>query len=187
MRVRIWLALSTAVVAVVPAVAWASPAAAVTGGQPDNLLEIRVEPARQSAVIGDRVTIRAQVTNSGATRTDPLIAHLNVASLTGTYVDLEDWTAGPTQPVAPIDPAASANVSWEIQAVNTGSFDVYVVLLPNGPGSAGAGPLVAGPPTHLTVAGRRTLNAGGSLPIVIAMPLLLGAVALAAWLRRRRA
>jgi len=186
MRARIWLAVSIAVLAVAPVAVWAGPAAAVTAGQPGNPLEIRVEPARQSAVIGDRVTIRAQVTNRGATRTDPLIAHLNVASLTGTYVDLEDWTAGPTQPVAPIDPAATANVSWEIQAVNTGSFDVYVVLLPNGPGSSGAGPLVAGPPTDVTVAGRRTLNAGGSLPIVVAMPLLLGAVALAARLRLRR-
>ncbi|HKE52179.1 MAG TPA: hypothetical protein VKE25_11795 [Actinomycetes bacterium] len=183
MRSRSWLASLAAVLALAPSAVWASPAAAGPGGDP---LVITVEPARQSAVIGDRVTIRAQVTNRAATPTDPLIAHLNVASLTGTYVDLEDWTAGPTQQVAPIGAGASANLSWDIQAVNTGSFDVYVVLLPNGAGSAGAGPLVTGAPSHLTVAGRRTLNAGGSLPIVIAMPLLLGALALAVRLRRRR-
>ena len=186
MSIRIGLAASAVLLAVTPLAA-AAPAAAVAAEQPGQLLDIRVEPARASAVIGDRVTIRAQVTNRGGTRTDPLIAHLNVASLTGTYVDLEDWTAGPTQRLLPIGPGATANVSWEIQAVNTGSFDVYVVLLPNGPGSAGSGPLVAGSPTHLTVAGRRTLNAGGSLPIVIVMPLLLGAVALAVRLRRHRA
>ncbi len=43
---------------------------------------------------------------------------------------------------------------WEIQAVNAGSFAVYVVL-PRGDGSAGTEPLVASPPVHVRVAGRR--------------------------------
>jgi hypothetical protein len=179
MRARVGLGFAAlAALAVLPA----SPAVA----QPSDGIVVTVDQPRISAVIGDRVTIRAHVSNSGGTVSDALIAHLNVASLTGTYVDLEDWTAAPTQPVKPLDAHATTELSWDIQAVNAGRFDVYVVVLPNGATSSGAGPAVASSPVEVTVAGKRTLNAGGSLPVVIAVPLLLGGAALAARLRLRR-
>jgi hypothetical protein len=179
MRPRLGLALAAfAVLAVIPV----APATA----QATNGIEVTVDQPRLTAVIGDRITIGAHVTNSGGTASDPLIAHLNVASLTGTYVDLEDWTAAPTQQVNPLDAQATTALSWDIQAVNAGRFDVYVVVLPNGPASSGTGPAVASSPTEVTVAGKRTLNAGGSLPVVIAVPLLIGGAALAARLRLRR-
>jgi hypothetical protein len=179
MRARLGLAVAAfAVLAIIPI----APATAQT----TNSLEVTVDQPRLTAVIGDRITIRAHVTNAGSTASDPLIAHLNVASLTGTYVDLEDWTAAPTQQVNPLDAHATTELSWDIQAVNAGRFDVYVVVLPNGPTSSGTGPAVASSPTEVTVAGKRTLNAGGSLPVVIAVPLLLGGAALAARLRLRR-
>ena len=179
MRTRLGLAF--AAIAALAVIA-AAPAAAQT----TNGIQVTVDQPRITTVIGDRVTIRAHVTNSGTTASDPLIAHLNVASLTGTYVDLEDWTAAPTQHVNPLDAHATTAVSWDIQAVNAGRFDVYVVVLPNGPTSSGTGPAVASSPVEVTVAGKRTLNAGGSLPVVIAVPLLLGSVALGARLRLRR-
>jgi hypothetical protein len=179
MSARLGLALAAfAALAVIPV----APATA----QPTNSIEVTVDQPRLTAVIGDRITIRAHVTNSGSTASDPLIAHLNVASLTGTYVDLEDWTAAPTQHVNPLGAQATTALSWDIQAVNAGRFDVYVVVLPNGPTSSGTGPAVASSPTEVAVAGKRTLNAGGSLPVVIAVPLLLGGAALAARLRLRR-
>jgi hypothetical protein len=180
MRTRLGLAFG-AIAAL--AVIAAAPAAAQT----TNGIQVTVDQPRMTAVIGDRITIRAHVTNSGSTASDPLIAHLNVASLTGTYVDLEDWTAAPTQHVNPLDAHATTALSWDIQAVNAGRFDVYVVMLPNGPTSSGIGPAVASSPVEVTVAGKRTLNAGGSLPVVIAVPLLLGGAALAARLRLRAA
>ena len=160
-------------------------AAAPAAAQTTNGIQVTVDQPRITAVIGDRITIRAHVTNSGSTVSDPLIAHLNVASLTGTYVDLEDWTAAPTQHVNPVDAHATTALSWDIQAVNAGRFDVYVVMLPNGPTSSGIGPAVASSPVEVTVAGKRTLNAGGSLPVVIAVPLLLGGAALGTRLRLR--
>jgi hypothetical protein len=179
MRTRLGLAF--AAIAALAVIASAPAAAQTTNG-----IQVTVDQPRITAVIGDRITIRARVTNSGSTASDPLIAHLNVASLTGTYVDLEDWTAAPTQHVNPLDTHATTALSWDIQAVNAGRFDVYVVMLPNGPGSSGTGPAVASSPVEVTVAGKRTLNAGGSLPVVIAVPLLLGGVALGARLRLRR-
>lgn len=178
MRTRLGLAFG-AIAAL--AVIAAAPAAAQT----TNGIQVTVDQPRMTAVIGDRITIRAHVTNSGSTASDPLIAHLNVASLTGTYVDLEDWTAAPTQHVNPLDAHATTALSWDIQAVNAGRFDVYVVMLPNGPTSSGIGPAVASSPVEVTVAGKRTLNAGGSLPVVIAVPLLLGGAALGTRLRLR--
>jgi len=182
MKTRRGLAIAALAVLAAFAAAGETPAAA----QSANGIEVTVDQPRITAVIGDRITIGAHVTNSGSTASDPLIAHLNVASLTGTYVDLEDWTAAPTQHVQPVDAHATTALSWEIQAVNAGRFDVYVAVLPNGLTSSGSGPAVASSPVEVTVAGKRTLNAGGSLPVVIAVPLILGGAALAARLRLRR-
>jgi len=77
-------------------------------------------------------------------------------------------------------------VDWQLQAVNVGTFDVYVVLLPDASTTAGTGPLVVSPPVHVTVKARATLNAGGALPVAIAVPLLISLLALAIRLRRRR-
>jgi hypothetical protein len=63
---------------------------------------------------------------------------------------------------------------------------VYVVLLPDGPGSAGKGPLWVSPPVHVEVAGRQTLSAGGALPVVLGVPVLIGLAAGTARLRARR-
>ncbi|MGW6194526.1 hypothetical protein ACWF0M_00125 [Kribbella sp. NPDC055110] len=117
-----------------------------------------------TAQIGQTLTVESVVTSSG-----PAIAHLNVVSLDGVYVDLEDWTQDVTQPV----PAGrETQLDWEFQAVNPGHFAVYVVLLPR------TGPLVAGPPVHVTVSPRQNLDTNGALGVAIAVPALLGALAL---------
>jgi hypothetical protein len=160
--------------------AW--PAAAA----PPSQVDVALDQSRANAILGDRLTVRATFTNRGTASTDRLVADLNVVSLSGVYVDLEDWSASRTHEVAPLAPGHSSSLSWEVQAVNTGSFDVYTVLAPNGPASAGTGPLVVSPPLHLTVVGRRTLEAGGALPVVVTVPILLGLVAAGTRFRPRR-
>jgi hypothetical protein len=88
--------------------------------------------------------------------------------------------------VAPVAAGGSTSLSWQFQAVNTGRFDIYVVLIPNGASTAGAGPLVVSQPLHVTVAGKRTLTAAGSLPVAIVVPIVLGLAAAAARYRRLR-
>jgi hypothetical protein len=110
-----------------------------------------------------------------------------VASVTtAVYVDLEDWSASRTHEVPPLKPGASTALSFELQAVNAGRFNVYVVVLPNGPSSEGTGPLAVSPPVHVTVAGRKTLSAGGALPVAVAVPVLLGVALAVARIRLRR-
>jgi hypothetical protein len=137
--------------------------------------------------IGDHFTIRSRVFNKTGELTGTLLAHLNVASLTSdVYVDPEDWSSARTQTLEPLAAGSSHTLTWPIQAVNAGSFDVYVVLLPDGPGSAGKGPLWVSPPVHVEVAGRQTLSAGGALPVVLGVPILIGLAAGATRWRARR-
>ena len=77
-------------------------------------------------------------------------------------------------------------LSWEVQAVNSGSFAGYVVVLPFGATTVAAEKLVASPMVKLEVAPRSTLNPGGRLPIGLLVPVLLGFAASAAQLRLRR-
>lgn len=160
MRSRFWLRplLAAVVLALLPATASAT-------------VEVQVPESRIAGTVGQYLNIRSTVTNTGPSPTGPLIAHLNVASLNNVYVDLEDWTAAPTQSLAPLGPGESTEVSWDVQAVNAGVFNVYAVVLPSGSQS-----LSVSPPIHVDVAGRRTLSAGGALPIALIVPVLLGFV-----------
>jgi hypothetical protein len=123
-----------------------------------------------TAQIGQTLTVESVVTSSG-----PAIAHLNVVSLDGVYVDLEDWTQDVTQPVPT---GTETQLDWEFQAVNPGHFAVYVVLIPPN------GPLVAGPPVRVTVSARQNLDTSDALAVAIAVPVLIGAAALFGQRRR---
>lgn len=161
----------------------AAPARSAAAPLDPGAVDVVLDQGRIDAVVGERLTVQARIGNSGDLPTDRLVAHLNVASLDGVYVDLEDWSADVTREVTPVPPGRSTSVSWQFQTVNTGSFDVYVVLMPNGDSSAGTGPLVASQPVYVTVAGRRTLTAAGSLPVAVAVPVVLGLAAAAVRLR----
>jgi hypothetical protein len=160
-----------------PPAAARSAAAASTG--------VSFDRSAVSTVLGDDFTIRSEITNSGATPTAPLVAHLNVVSLTGRpYVDPEDWSSSRTRAVGPLGAGGRTGLSWTVQAVSAGDVEIYVVVLP-ARGPSAATPLLVSPPVHVSVAGRRTLSGGGSLPVVIAVPAVLGLVATGIRLRLR--
>lgn len=159
-----------------------TPAAAA----PITDVEVAFDRSRIATVLGERFTIRSEITNTGTTPTDRLIAHLNVASLTSdVYVDPEDWSPNRTIELSPLPAGKGRTLNWDIQVVNAGSFAVYVVVLPDIAEPAGR-PLTVSPALHLTAAGRQTLSAGGALPVAVAIPVLLGLFALAARYRTRR-
>jgi hypothetical protein len=66
--------------------------------------------------------------------------------------------------------------------VNSGSFGVYVAVLPQG--GTGRRP-ATGPTVRVTVEQRKTLNSGGILPLALGIPAFLGALTLGLRLRRR--
>lgn len=128
-----------------------------------------------TVVTGQTLSLESVITRPAGAQAG--VAHLNVTSLDGVYVDLEDWTKDVTQPVGP---DAESQLSWEVQAVNSGHFALYVVLIPE------TGSLVISPPVHLTVTARQTLDTGGALPVAIAVPTILGLAVLATRLRTAR-
>jgi hypothetical protein len=164
-------------------VAWllfalASPAAAA---------DVSFDRAAVAMSVGERVTLSSKIGNPGAEPSGQILAHLNVVSLTDSvYVDPEDWSSERTLQVPPLPAGASTTLSWELQAVNAGSFAVYVVVLPDGSASTGADAPVVSPLLHVEVAGRRTLNAEGALPVVLGVPIVLGLLAVGARRRLRR-
>jgi hypothetical protein len=165
---------SVAGVALVPGTARAAsrrPAAA--GG-----VAVGVDRTRISAVLGDHFVFRATVVNRGTAPATGLIAHLNVLSLRpGLYVDPEDWSADRTKYLGTLPPGGSRTLTWRLQAVAPGRLGIYVAVLAER--AAGAVP-VAAPAVHVAIAERRTLNAGGIVPVALGVPALLGALALVA-------
>jgi hypothetical protein len=165
------------------AIATAGPAAAAV-----DRVSVTPDLHQVDTAVGGRFTISTRLSNDSDRATGPLIAHLNVASLTSdVYVDPEDWSPARTQWVDSLDPHGDTLLTWRLQAVNAGTFDAYVVLLPTGDPEPGRA-LAVSPSVRLGVADRQTISAGGVLPVVVAVPSVLGLLVLArARTRARRA
>jgi len=146
-------------------------------------VEVVADPTRVSTTLGDEFSIETELTNTGATPTGQVLAHLNIVSLDDrAYVDPEDWSSDRSQDLS-LAPGDSETLGWDIQAVNPGSFAVYVVVLST---AGGDDQLVVSRKVTVDVAERSTINAGGALKVVITVPVLLGVVALLTRLRVRR-
>jgi hypothetical protein len=149
-------------------------------------VKVAAEPAQVSTVLGGRFKITTEITNTGAGPSGEILAHLNVASIEGSvYVDPEDWSSNRSQQMS-LQPGESQKLSWEIQAVNAGHFAAYVVVVPYWSKVAGDEDLVISPLVNVDVASRSTLTAGGALPVVVMVPLLLGLAAAGVFFRARR-
>lgn len=146
-------------------------------------VSVTVNRARISTKLGGKFTFRSTVTNRGSTAASGLIAHLNVLSLKdGVYVDPEDWSSDRTRYLDPIPAGGSITTTWRMQAVNDGDFGIYVAVLPE---SGEARPPTTGPAIHLAVAERKTLNAGGIVPLALGIPALLGLLTIGLRVYRR--
>jgi hypothetical protein len=147
-------------------------------------ITVTVDRAQVSTKLGKKIVFQSTITNHGSAAARGLIAHLNVLSLRdGTYVDPEDWSSHRTRYLQPIAAGGSITTTWRVEAVNHGSFGVYVAVLPE-TGTAQA-PAIS-PTVHLLVAQKKTLNAGGIVPLALGVPALLGLLALSLRLRRGR-
>ena len=166
------------------AVATAVALALAGAGAADASVSVTVDRTGVATGLGKRFTFASTVANPGPGEARGLVAHLNVASLRpGVYVDPEDWSTSRTRYLDPIPAGGRATVRWSLQAVNAGTFAVYVVVLP---ADAVGRPPVVGRTVRVTVAERRTLDAGGILPLALGVPAAVGLAAGGLALRRRR-
>ena len=171
------------------AVAILGAAAPVVGAgvpaAPAGPVVVTMDPSSLAGVLGDSAAVRSTVVNTGSAGTSRLVAHLDVVSHhEDVYVDPEDWSSDRSVDVGPLDPGGRTTLEWTVRNVDAGEFDVYVVVLPAGPSTA-ADPLAVSPAVRLAVASRQPLDPGGSLVVVITVPLLVGLLAAGARLRRR--
>lgn len=149
-----------------PAVHAASPQA----------VSVTVDRTTVTTALGRTFKFAARVANDGRAPTPPLVAQLDVLSLKpGTYVDPEDWAGGRTRYLGSLPAGRSRTIEWTVKAVNSGSFGVFVAVLPQG--GTRVRP-VTGPTVHVEIAERKTLNSGGILPLALGIPALLAALAL---------
>ncbi len=147
-------------------------------------IEIAMDRTTAAGGVGDHLTLGSTVANRGAGSSGPLLAHLDMVShRNDVYVDPEDWSGSRTVELEPLAAGERRALSWTVHNVDEGQFDLYVVLLPTGP--PGQGSLAVSQAVSLTVTGRRTVDPGNSLGVVLAVPLLLAALAAAGRLRRR--
>lgn len=145
---------------------------------------VRNDRTQQSLDLGRSFTFRTTVANPGSAATEKLVAHLNVLSLApGVYVDPEDWSSNRTRYLSSIPAGGSRMLSWRVKAVNGGTFAAYVVVVPQRPGTAAP---ATGQVLRFDVAERRTLDAGGVLPLALGIPLALAALWLLVRVGRRR-
>jgi hypothetical protein len=156
--------------------------AGAQAGDTPHAVSVSVDRISISTKLGRAFSFASTITNHGDRAASGLIAHLNVLSLRdGVYVDPEDWSSHRTRYLAPIPAGGSTTIAWRMEAVNAGSFGVYVAVLPE---NGAARPPTTGSAIHVAVAERRTLNSAGILPLVLAIPGVLGLVALGFRLRR---
>jgi hypothetical protein len=176
-----WVRLPTAFLVTLASALLLSPVAHAQAETPE--VSVTVDRTRISTQLGAKFVFRSTVTNRGATVARGLIAHLNILSLRpGLYVDPEDWSSDRTKYLDPLPPGGSTTLAWTVQAVNTGDLGIYVAVLPE---SAAAGPPATGPAIEVSVAGRRTLNAGGVVPLALGIPGFLALLTLGFTVYRR--
>jgi hypothetical protein len=164
---------------IVVAVAGALLAPATAASAAGSGLEVELDRRRVATGIGKEFDFHSTIRNTTGRPITGAVAHLNVLSPDrSVYVDPEDWSSNRTQLLAPLPPGASRRLTWTVQAVNRGNVDLYVAVVANDGVDASA-------PLRASVVAVRTINAGGVLPIGIAVPAaVLSLLALA--LRRRR-
>jgi hypothetical protein len=133
--------------------------------------------------LGQTFSVRSTIRNEASAPATGLVAHLSVLSLRpGVYVDPEDWSTTRTRYLPPVPAGGSTTLTWRVTAVHSGSIGVYVAVLP----SRGAGRPVVAPTVRAEVAARKTVDAGGVVPIALGVPAVVVALIAAVAIRRRR-
>jgi hypothetical protein len=165
------------VVSLLVTLAAVAPASAVAAPP----LSVALNRTTVSTRIGQKFDFSTNIRNGGERPVPGVVAHLNIVSLDpNVYVDPEDWSSHRTRYLGTIASQASRQVRWDVQAVNSGHFVVYVAVVER----SGAGTVIASKPLRASVAQQRTLNSSGVIPLAAAIPTALFLLVL--FLRRRR-
>ncbi len=191
-RLRRQLAVALAIGAAL--VGHAPPAAEATAVRPDLPAAqhataatpgwtVELDQSQLRSTLGSRFTFVSTLRNESGQAQPGTIAYVNVLSTQpSVYVDPEDWSSSRTRFLGDVKVGETQQVTWNLQAVNSGSFVVFVVVT----SAAGGNDVVSSPALRVTIADRRRLNPTGILPVTLAVPGILALGMGWAWRRRRR-
>ena len=142
---------------------------------------MQLDQSQVSTSLGKHFSFVSSLHNETDTTRPGTIAYLNVLSTqSDVYVDPEDWSSARTRFLGDVQPGATTKLTWNVQAVNSGRFVVFVVVT----SASGSDEVVSSPALRVTVADQRRLSPAGILPVVLVVPAIvaLGLV----WSRYRR-
>jgi ABC-2 type transport system permease protein len=140
-----------------------------------DAVKIGIDTQYKVVKTGDKVEFQSIVTNNGQDPSEPVIVAMNVINLdaTGDVVDPEDWSPQRTQYISGLAPGESTEQSWIINTILDGDYMVYLVALPEPPGTEITSQVAASSGLHLTVTPFTRLNPVGILPFVLGGPLVM--------------
>ena len=113
---------------------------------------------------------------------------MNIINLdsSGDVVDPEDWSPQRTQYASALAPGESITSSWRINAILSGDYMVYMVVIPEPGMTETTSWPITSPGIHLTVASNPQINPGGVLPLIIIIPVVVASgMIFILWWRRR--
>jgi hypothetical protein len=140
---------------------------------------VQLDRTSLSTRIGGHFAFTSTVRNRSGRPLEGLVAHLNVLSLDpSVYVDPEDWSSHRSRYLTELPSRGTTRLPWTVQAVNSGPIVVYVSVI-----DATAGTVAVSQPLQATIRRQRTLNAGGVVPLALAVP---GGIALLVLTVRRQ-
>ncbi len=144
---------------------------------------MRLDQSQLTSSLGNRFTFVSTLRNETGQVRPGTIAYLNVVSMqSNVYVDPEDWSSKRTRFLGDVQPGATTRLTWNVQAVNSGRFVVFVVVT----SASGSDEVVTSPALRVTIADQRRLNPTGILPVVLAVPIVIAVALVWSWRRRRR-
>jgi hypothetical protein len=160
-----------------------SSVVAATGAIAPGGVTVTIDPPAVDTRLGQEFAFTSTVRNDGDRPLPGLIAHLNILSTDpDVYVDPEDWSEERTQFLAPLAPGGAVDLTWRVQAVNSGDLVVYVAVTPSDRSDS----VVASNSLRLTVTEQRTIDSSGVLPVALGVPVVVLGLMGAAARRRRR-
>ena len=181
MRVLPALAAALACIAAAVPVAEAQDVVPGQGGFFETpLIEISLNRSEVATQLGDSFSFTSRIRNNSRSTHSGLVAHLNVVGLSeDIYVDPEDWSEDRTRFLPDLAPRETTTVNWNVTAVTGGEAAIYVTALDDG-----APPAVSNA-MDVRISETKDLNTDGVLPLTLAVPAVIAAMAVVARRRRR--
>ena len=180
---RAGLAATSAVLLTLAAVSMSATAASPLAVGDPPTIDIAIDMDAVVVKTGDEIEFTTTVTNTADAPSPELFVAMNIINLgKSDPVDPEDWAPERTQAVESLEPGASAEQSWTVEAILDGNYMVYMTAIVK-PGAPAETTLpVTSPGIHLTVQAFQNTNPAGVLPVALGMPL--GLIVVAFGLRR---